>query len=162
ERAQYDETAESLHVPTLLFIVRARPPGCSRCSDITFPVLVWLPGDSQDSFNADRVGSGTVRKGGDPRRRVESSRREWGIESDERGGSDAERPAISYDRPVPGPCQGLSRARRPGFLRPVDFFTLSPMTPAALGLDSARALDPSRYGASGRAPRVALKPASRD
>src|SRR5262249_54328644 len=36
------------------------------------------------------------------------------------------------------------------------------MASAALGLDSARALDPSRYGAPGRTPRLALKPASRD
>jgi len=36
------------------------------------------------------------------------------------------------------------------------------MASAALGLDSARALDPSRYGVSGAAPRLALRPATRD
>lgn len=36
------------------------------------------------------------------------------------------------------------------------------MASPALGLDSARALDPSRYGASGAAPRLALRPATRD
>ncbi len=36
------------------------------------------------------------------------------------------------------------------------------MPPALLGLDSARAVDPSRYGATGRAPRVALRPATRE
>ena len=36
------------------------------------------------------------------------------------------------------------------------------MTSATLGLDSARALDPARYGAPDRAPRAALRPASRE
>jgi len=36
------------------------------------------------------------------------------------------------------------------------------MASAALGLDPARALDPSHYGASGAAPRLALRPATRD
>ena len=36
------------------------------------------------------------------------------------------------------------------------------MSPAVLGLDSARAVDPSRYAAPGRAPRLAVKPATRE
>src|SRR5262245_59113618 len=36
------------------------------------------------------------------------------------------------------------------------------MAPATLGLDSARALDPSPYGMPGRPPRFALRPASRE
>jgi glycolate oxidase FAD binding subunit len=36
------------------------------------------------------------------------------------------------------------------------------MASAALGLDSARALDPSRYGTPGAAPRLALRPATRE
>jgi len=36
------------------------------------------------------------------------------------------------------------------------------MSPAPSGLDSARSVDPSPYGAPGRAPRIALKPATRE
>jgi glycolate dehydrogenase FAD-binding subunit len=54
---------------------------------------------------------------------------------------------------VPGPAAAF-----PGV---PDFSRLWRMSPT-LGLDSARSLDPARYGAPGRTPRLAVRPASRE